>query len=111
MIGALCLSLPLSLRLHRLDNQCRPVPGFRTNMGPVRATSPLRQTELGRARLSGTRRETLNRLWVLTAGESEPARMTTAPVGRSVHRMGCFFHPAPDPLLTNIVLQSTFLGS
>jgi hypothetical protein len=25
-----------------------------------------------------------------------------------VHRMGCFFHPAPDPLLTNIVLQSTF---
>jgi len=42
-------------------------------------------------------------------GQSEPASMT-APVGRSVHRMGCVFHP---PLLhatlTNILPQSIFL--
>jgi hypothetical protein len=43
------LSLSLSFRLHRLvDNQRRPVPGFRTDPGPVRDTSPLRQTGLGR---------------------------------------------------------------
>jgi hypothetical protein len=66
-------SVSVSLRLHRLDNQCRPVPGFLTDPGPVRATGPLWQTGLGSARLSGTRRETLNRLWVLTAGQSVPA--------------------------------------
>jgi hypothetical protein len=39
--------------------------------------------------------------------QSEPAR-TNAPVGYSVHRMGCVFHPIPDPALTSIVPQSAF---
>ncbi|CAK9866870.1 unnamed protein product [Sphagnum jensenii] len=33
--------------------------------------------------------------------QSEPAP-TNAPVGYSVHRMGCVFHPIPDPALTSI---------
>jgi len=41
-------------------------------------------------------------------GQNEPASMT-APVGRSVHRMGCVFHLPPHPTLTNILPQSIFL--
>jgi hypothetical protein len=41
-------------------------------------------------------------------GQSEPASMT-APVGRSVHRMGCVFHLPLHPTLTNILPQSSFL--
>jgi hypothetical protein len=41
-------------------------------------------------------------------GQSEPASMT-APVSRSVHRMGRVFHPPLHPTLTNIVPQSIFL--
>jgi hypothetical protein len=107
MIGALCLCLSSSpsSRQHRLDNQCRPVPGFLTDPGPVRATSPLRETGLGSAHLSGTRRDLKSAM-----GPYRRSECTSPPVGRFVNRMGCFFHPAPDPLLTNLVLQATFLG-
>ncbi len=41
-------------------------------------------------------------------GHSEAASMT-APVGRTVHRMGCVFHTPLHPTLTNILPQSIFL--
>ncbi len=40
---------------------------------------------------------------------SELGLILTAPVGRSVHRMGCVFHPCLHPTLTNILPQSIFL--
>jgi hypothetical protein len=35
----------------------------------------------------------------------------TAPVGRSVHRMGCVFHLPVHPTLTNILPQSISLSA
>jgi len=32
-----------------------------------------------------------------------------APVGRSIHRTGCVFHPPLHPALSNILPQSIFL--
>jgi len=35
-------------------------------------------------------------------------KLLIAPVGRSVHRMGCVLHPPLHPTLTNILPQSIF---
>jgi hypothetical protein len=37
-------------------------------------------------------------------GQSEPTSMI-APVGRSIHRTGCVFHPPLHPALSNILPQ------
>jgi len=42
-------------------------------------------------------------------GHSDPGPMT-APVGRSVHRMGCVLHLPFCPPLTNTLLQLFFFG-
>jgi hypothetical protein len=41
-------------------------------------------------------------------GQSEPTSMI-APVGCSIHRTGCGFHPPLHPALSNILPQSIFL--
>jgi len=45
----------------------------------------------------------------LTEEEALKPAFMTAPVGRSVHRMGCVFHPPLHPTLTNILPESIFL--
>jgi len=58
---------------------------------------------------STARKQKTTILWVIEVdvGQSEPGSMT-APVGRSVHRMGYLFHPPFHPTLTNIYHSQFF---